>query len=117
MFRKIIAGAAVAGALTFGLAGVAGAATTSTGSTGSAVITPSTTVCSLLPQFQAHVQKVETRLAAELPKARAAEAKDKAAGDTVRADRIANRITKIQDRENKVNTRLAKLSTDCSTKG
>ncbi len=117
MFRKIIAGAAVAGALTFGFAGVAGAATSSTGSTGSAVITPSTTVCSLLPQLQAHAQKVEARLASDLPKAQAAEAKAKAAGNTVRADRIAHLVTRIQDREHNVNTRLAKLSADCSTNG
>jgi hypothetical protein len=116
VIRKIIAGTAVAGALTLGLAGAAGASTSSTGNTGTA-ISPSTTVCSLLPQIQTHVQKVEARLAAELPKAQAAEAKAKAAGNTARADRIANRITKVQDRENKVNARLAKLTTACSTNG
>ncbi len=50
------------------------------------------------------------KLAADLPKAQAAEAKAKAAGHTKLADRIANRITKIQDRETKVNARLSKLS-------
>jgi len=114
MFRKIIAGTAVAGALTLGLAGAAGAATGSTSNTGPA-ITSSTTVCSLLPQIQARVQKVESRLAAELPKAQDREAKAKAAGNVTLADRIAARITHVQDRENKVNARLAKLSSACGT--
>jgi hypothetical protein len=117
MFRKIIAGTAVAGALTLGLAGAAGAATGSTGSTGGPAISSSTTVCSLLPQIQAKVQKVESKLATDLPKAQAAEAKAKAAGHTKLADRIANRVTKIQDRETNVNARLSKLSSECSTAG
>jgi hypothetical protein len=117
MFRKIIAGTAVAGALTLGLAGAAGASTGSTGSTGNTgpAITSSTTVCSLLPQIQARVQKVESKLAAALPKAQSREAKAKAAGNTKLADRIAARITHVQDRENKVNARLAKLSSACGT--
>jgi hypothetical protein len=113
MFRKIIAGTAIAGALTLGVAGAAGAATGSTGA--GPAITPSTTVCSLLPQIQSHVQKVEARLAADLPKAQAREASAKTAGNTALADRIANRITKVQNRETKVNARLAKLSTACSS--
>jgi hypothetical protein len=116
MFRRIIAGTAVAGALTLGLAGAAGAATGTTGSTGAGVaITPSTTVCSLLPQIQGRVQKAEARLTAALPKAQAREAALKAAGHTKLADAIANRISKLQDRENKVNAWLATLSTDCGT--
>ena len=85
MFRKIIAGTAVAGALTLGMAGIAGASTGSTGNTGPA-ITGSTTVCSLLPQIQDRVQKLESKLAADLPKAQAREAKAKAAGHTKLAD-------------------------------
>ena len=120
MFRMIIAGTAVAGALTLGLAGVAGASTGSTGSTGNTggaapAITSSTTVCSLLPQIQARVQKVESKLAAELPKAQAAEAKAKAAGHTNLANRIAARVTRVQNRETKANARLAKLQAACGT--
>jgi len=117
MFRKIIAGTAVAGALTFGMAGIAGASTGSTPNTGTSgpAITGSTTVCSLLPQIQARVQKLESRLAADLPKAQAREAKAKAANHTKLADAIATRISKIQNRETTVNARLAKLSTECST--
>jgi Skp family chaperone for outer membrane proteins len=119
MFRRIIAGTAVAGALTLGLAGAAGAATGSTGNTGAnaPAITSSTTVCSLLPTAQARVQKLESKLAADLPKAQAAEAKAKAAGHTKLADRIAARITKAQNRETKVNARLAKLQAECGTGG
>jgi hypothetical protein len=114
MFRRIIAGTAVAGALTLGLAGAAGASTGNTG-TNAPAITPSTTVCSLVPNVQARVQKLESKLAAELPKAQAAEAKANAAGHTKLADRIAARITKAQNRESKVNARLAKLQAACGT--
>ncbi len=119
MFRKIIAGTAVVGALTLGLAGMAGASTGSTGNTsnGSTAITSSTTVCSLLPQLQARVQNVESKLAADLPKAQAREAKAKAADHTKLADAIANRITRIQNRETKVNARLSRLTAACSTAG
>jgi len=122
MIRRIIAGTAVVGALTLGLAGAAGAATGTTGSTGNTgtnapAITSSTTVGSLLPKVEARVQKVESKLAADLPKAQAAEAKAKAAGHTKLADRIGNRITKIQDRETKANARLAKLSSECGSGG
>jgi hypothetical protein len=113
MFRRIIAGTAVVGALTLGLAGAAGAAT----GTNAPAITSSTTVCSLLPKIEARVQKVESKLAADLPKAQAAEAKAKAAGHTKLGDRIGNRITKIQDRETKANARLAKLSSECGSGG
>src|ERR1700685_3605859 len=114
MFRRIIAGTAVAGALTLGVPRAAGAATGSTGSTGNTgantpAITSSTTVCSLLPKVQARVQKAESKLAADLPKVQAAEAKAKAAGHTKLADRIAARITKAQNRETKVHARLAQL--------
>lgn len=119
MFRRIIAGTAVAGALTFGIAGIAGASTGATGNTGTShvQITPSTTVCSLLPQIQTRVQKAEGRLATVVSKAQARETKAKDAGHTKLADAIAKRITRVQDREAKVNARLSKLSADCSTNG
>ncbi len=63
------------------------------------------------------MQKVEGKLAADLPKVQAAEAKAKAAGHTKLADRIGKRITRIQDRETKVNARLAKLSSECGSGG
>jgi hypothetical protein len=74
-------------------------------------------VCSLLPKVQARVQKLESKLSADLPKAQAAEAKAKAAGHTKLADRIGTRITKVQNRETKVNARLAKLSSECGAGG
>ena len=60
---------------------------------------------------------VVVKFAADLPKAQAAEAKAKAAGHTKLADRIAARITKAQNRETKVNARLAKLQAECGTGG
>jgi hypothetical protein len=113
MFRTVIAGAAVAGALTFGAAGIAGASTPTTGSTG----TPSASVCAKLPALQAKVQKVEAKVATWVPKAEARETKAKDAGHTTRADNIAKRITRVQDRESKVNARLAKAQAKCSAGG
>jgi uncharacterized protein (DUF3084 family) len=113
MIRTVIAGAAVAGALTFGAAGIAGASTPATGATG----TPSAAACAKLPAIQAKVQKLEGRVTTWVPKAQAREAKAKTAGHTKRADNIANRITKVQNRESKLNARLAKAQAKCSAGG
>jgi hypothetical protein len=113
MFRTVIAGAAVAGALTFGAAGIAGASTPTTGSTG----TPSAAVCAKLPALQAKVQKVEAKVSNWVPKAEARETKAKAAGHTKLADAIAKRITWVQNRESRVNARLAKAQAACSAGG
>ncbi len=113
MFRTIIAGAAVAGALTFGAAGIAGASTPTTGSTGTATAAK----CAKLPAIQATVQKVEAKVATWVPKAEAREAKAKAAGHTKLADAIGHRITRVQNRETKVNARLAKAQAACGTTG
>jgi hypothetical protein len=118
MFRKLIAGTAVAGALTFGAAGLAGAATTPTGGTGAAGTgTPSSALCARLPQIQARVTTFESVVATRLPKAESREAKSKAAGHTEVADRIAARITRVQDRESKLNARLAKAEARCGSTG
>lgn len=109
MLRKIIAGTAAAGALTFGVVGIAGASTPPSGATSTAA------KCAKLPAVQARVQKFESKLGALLPKAEAREAKLKSEGNTKRADAIANRITKIQNRESKVNARLAKAQAACGT--
>jgi hypothetical protein len=49
-----------------------------------------------------------------VPKAEAREAKATTAGKTKRADAIAKRITRVQNRESKVNARLAKAQAACS---
>ncbi len=91
MFRKIIAGTAIAGALTFGAAGLAGAATptTPTGSNMAAL-------CAKLPALQAKVQAREAKINAWVPKAQAREAKANAAGHTKLATAIGNRITRCR---------------------
>jgi hypothetical protein len=113
MLRKIIAGTAVAGALTFGAAGIAGAATptTSGGSSGANI----TAMCAKLPKVEARVHKVEAALAARAPKAEAREAKLKSEGKTAQAERLADRISKIKNREVQVNARLSKLEAKCGT--
>jgi len=115
MFRKMIAGTAVAGALTLGMVGVAGAATPASGSTGSSG-TLLSAVCAKLPQIQSKVQALESKANNTLiPKLQTAETNAKNAGHTVLADRIADRITRIQNRETRVNDRLQKVEARCSS--
>ena len=103
----------MAGALTFGAAGIAGASTPTTGSTG----TPSAALCAKLPALQAKVQKVEAKVSTWVPKAEARETKAKDAGHTKLADAIGKRITGVQNRESRVNARLAKAQAACSAGG
>ncbi len=116
MLRKIVAGTAVAGSLTLGMAGIAGAATPSsnsgsTGNTGTSVAAR----CAKLPQLESKVQTREGKVNNTLiPKLQDRENKAKAAGNTTLADRIDKRITWIQKRETRVNARLQKLQAKCS---
>ena len=96
MLRRIIAGTAVAGALTLGVAGVAGAATPGSGTSTS---TPSAQACARLSTIETRVQTFEAKVNARIPNAEAREAKARAAGHTKLADRIAARITRVQNRE------------------
>ena len=118
MIRKIIAGTAVAGALSVGVtglataggAGAAGAATpSSAGSTASR--------CTRLPHIEAKVHKVESKLAARLPKVQTREATLNSEGRTKKAQALATRVTKIQTHENKVNARLATAQAKCTSNG
>jgi hypothetical protein len=116
MFRKLIAGTAMAGALALGVAGTAGAAsTTATGSAGTGAT--AATLCARLPNVESRIHTYEGKVAASLPKAEAREAKAKAAGRTKLADAIAKRITRVQNRESKLNARLAKAEAKCGTSG
>jgi septal ring factor EnvC (AmiA/AmiB activator) len=111
MLRKIIAGTAVAGALTLGIAGAAGAATPapSTGNSGAKAV-----LCADLPQIQSKLQDLQNTVNNTwIPKLQAAETKAKDANHTTLADKIATRITAIENRESKVNARLAKLEAKC----
>ncbi len=116
MLRKIIAGTAVAGTLTLGMAGIAGAATASsnsgsTGNTGTSVAAR----CAKLPQIESKVQTLEGKANNTLiPKLQDRENQAKAAGHTELADRIGKRIAWIQKREARVNARLQKLQAKCS---
>jgi hypothetical protein len=114
MLRKIIAGTAVAGALTLGLAGVAGAATpsSSTGNTGTNLAAR----CAKLPQLQSKVQQREAKVNnTVIPRLQNRENTAKTNGHTTVADWIAKRITRLQNRETKVNARLQKIEAKCST--
>lgn len=115
MLRKIIAGTAVAGALTLGFAGVAGADTPASGNTG-ANGARLAAVCAKLPQIESKVQDLENKANNTLiPKLETAETNAKNAGHTVLANRIADRIARIQKREARVNARLQKVEAKCAT--
>jgi hypothetical protein len=115
MFRTLMAGSAIAGALTLGAAGVAGAATTPAGGATGATGASAATLCSKLPTIVAKVNRFEGAVAARLPKAEAREAKARAAGHTKFADAIAKRITRVQAREKKLDARLAKIEAKCGS--
>jgi hypothetical protein len=122
MFRTIVVGTALAGALTFGAVGLAGATTPSTSSSTPTTATPSggqnsgpPAKCAKLPAVAARVQKAEGKLNARLPKVEAREAKLTAAGRTKLADALKARVARVQAREGKVNARLAKAEAACGT--
>ena len=92
MLRKIIAGTAVAGALTFGAAGIAGAATPTSPSTGSGGSSGAnlSKLCAKLSNVESRVQKIETALKDRLPKVEAREAKLKSEGKSTQAQKLAD---------------------------
>src|SRR6516164_11701701 len=86
MLPRIIAGTAVAGALTLGVAGAAGAAASSSGTnTSTPTANPSAKVCGRLANIEARVQKFEAKVNARIPKAEAREAKLRSEGHTALA--------------------------------
>ncbi len=100
---KWVGAAIVVGTLSFAGAGAAGAATpTTTGSGPAAAV--STGVSNRIAHFSCtratkaltRIERVESRIAAHLPKLHAAEAKAKAAGRSKRAARIEARITRFE---------------------
>ncbi len=113
MLRKIIAGTAAVGALTFGAAGIAGASTPTTPAPSGGTNTAA--VCAKLPALESKVQAREAKINALLPKVQAREAKLKGEGKTTRANHLAARVTRIGNRETKANARLAKAEAKCGT--
>lgn len=61
----------------------------------------------------AHLQDVDGRISTALPKLEAAEQKAQSAGHAKMAARIGHRITRLEDWQNKVNSRLAKIEQRC----
>ncbi len=111
--RTLIAGAAMTGALTFGSAGLAGAATTNNPSSSS---TATPTLASRCAKAEARVPKIEARLAKAadwLPKAEAREAAAKAAGHTKVAERIADRISRVEKAVDHGRAVLARIAERC----
>ena len=109
VMRKIVATTVVGGALMFGTAGAAdaagAAAPTSTATAGTSAATVQLTPgakdrlphfsCSRATKVLTKIQHAEAGIAAGLPKLHAAEAKATAAGETGKAARIGNRITRL----------------------
>jgi len=108
MFAKLLTGVALTGAVALGPVGVASAATTSTP-------TPAHQVnCT---RAEARLSALETKVSTWLPKAQAREAAASAKGRTQRAKNIANRISKVQAFETKVEGKVAAACPGGSTSG
>lgn len=141
MVRRMIAGAAVAGAMTFGLGGLAGATTPTTAGTTpttaaptTAATTPttaaptnpaapsntSTTVphvpksCPKLPKIKEHAANHQKKASARLSKEQALQKKLKSeGGHTKQLKGVDAKIKKIQKSQAKYKKRLNKLETKC----
>ena len=111
MLRKIIAGAAVAGSLTLGTVGLAGGATPSpSGNSGG---TQLATLCAKLPQVQSLVTQWQSDVSGFVPKVQALESQAKTDGLTKVGTAIGNALSRVQNRESKLNARLTKLQAKC----
>jgi hypothetical protein len=118
MLRTIIAGAAVAGAMTLGLVGVATAAgAASTPVPGSSAQGPlEQALCSNLPQLHSDVQALQKDVDSNVvPALQAAQTGAKDAGHTRAADALGRRITRVQNRQSRVEARLARAQARCQS--
>ncbi len=122
---RLLAGAALTGALSLGAAGVASAAapvTTpqsggaapatgapSAGAPGTGLLLP----CARAPKVLARIDKLEGRAATWLPKAAQREATAKARGRTKLASAIARRIVRVQRLEKRGNTLQQRIEAAC----
>ena len=115
MLRKIIAGTAVVGSLTLGTVGLAGAATPSpSGNSGG---TQLATLCAKLPQVQSLVTQWQSDVTGFVPKVQALQSQAKTDGFTKVATAIGNALSRVQNRESRLNARLTKLQARCQGNG
>ena len=91
--RRVAVGVVAAGALSLGTAGMAGAVTTGTTPTPARLAHFN---CANATKVLDRIQTGEAHIAAGLPKLTAAQAQAAAAGDTKRADRLQQRITRLE---------------------
>jgi hypothetical protein len=115
MLRKIIVGTAVAGSLTLGTVGLAGAATPAPSGTSGG--TQLATLCAKLPQVQSLVTQWQSDVNGFLPQVQALESQAKTDGLTKIGTGIANALSRVQNRESKLNARLTKLQAKCQGNG
>jgi len=114
---KMIVGTVAVCALSLGGAGLAAAASPTTPAT---PVTASGTGalarfnCAHADRALTRIQKAETRIADGLPRLKAAESKAKAAGHTRRANRIQQRINRLEG--SKVKSRLDRLAAGIEAK-
>ncbi len=89
--KKLVIGVAALGTVALGTAGVAGAAATTTNPQAARHFN-----CARAPKVLAHIGKVESDIAAGLPKLHAAETKAQQKGNTKRVDRLKKRISRLE---------------------
>lgn len=104
---RLVAGAIAVGTITLGTAGAASATAPTASSLAPTANAPAPLLaagsgrlahfdCGRAAHVLARIQRGEAGISVGLPKLTAAEARARAAGDTVRADRIQRRITRLE---------------------
>lgn len=113
MIRKVAGAVVVSSALAVGAGGAAFASTP--GASTPAGPTPGAGLhsCALAPKVVAWLQHVDSRITTVLPKLESAEQKAAENGHTKVADRLGTRIKKLENRQQRVTARIARIEKRC----
>ena len=116
MLQKLAVGALVAGSLALGTAGMASASTPTSSPSASTPAAAKQFNCANATKALTHIQKVEGRINAGLPKLTAAQQKASSAGHTKRADRLQKWITRLESPafKQRLQTRSQNIESKCN---
>ncbi len=126
MIRRIIAGAAVVGALALGTAGAAGAAgttpstapsTATSTAPASSTTTPTTTPCSKMAEMVQRYHSSEQKVAKRAHKTAALEARMRKLGHSKMAAIIGRKVRWAQNRQKRIEARLHQAVAQCAGQG
>ncbi len=122
MIRRIIAGAAVVGALTLGTVGAAGAAGTTPSTApstapASSTTTPTTTPCSKMAEMVKRYHSSEQRAGKRAHKTAELEARMRKLGHAKLASIIGKKVRWAENREKRIEARLHQAVAQCAAEG